>query len=70
VAKERAHIMVISNTGVPLGYIRSVSWTTHKFFMTESKMQAKGYASGRTIQTEIARLKATFGSQGFDFIYD
>ena len=26
-AKERAHIMVISNTGVPLGYIRSVSWT-------------------------------------------
>ena len=40
-AKERAHIMVISNTGVPLGYIRSVSWTTHKFFMTESKMRQK-----------------------------
>ena len=69
-AKERAHIMLITVTGVPLGYIRSISWTTHKFLMTESKMQAKGYASGKTIHTEIARLKATFGSQGFDFIYD
>jgi hypothetical protein len=41
VAKDRAHIMVISNTGVPLGYIRSVSWTTHKFFINKSPQSPK-----------------------------
>ena len=68
-AREKAHIIVMKN-GVPLGYVKSVSYTNQKFSMTQSKMEAKGYTNADKIQGEIDFLAKIASHLGYVFIYD
>lgn len=68
--KERAHIKVGSSVCPCIGYIKSVSYSRHNFYIADTKLEAKGYASAKAVEKELANLRAAFGSQGFVFYYD
>lgn len=68
-AREKAHIIVMKN-GVPLGYVKGVSYTKQKFSMTQSKMDAKGYTKVDAVHAEIDFLTKISAHQGYVFIYD
>lgn len=68
-AREKAHIIAMKN-GVPIGYIKSVSYARNTFSLTNLKEEAKGYASADHIQGEIDKLTAMAYSRGYIFIYD
>ena len=68
-AKERAHIIAMKN-GVPVGYIKSVSYRNNKFQLTNNKLEAKGYASLDALHGEIDALTRMGYAQGFVFVYE
>lgn len=67
--KEKAHIIVMHN-GVPVGYVKSVSYTKQKFSITQNKMEAKGYTNVDKIHGEIDFLTKLAAHLGYVFIYD
>ena len=60
-AREKAHIIAMKN-GIPVGYIKSVSYARNTFSLTNLKEEAKGYASEDHIQGEIDKLTASVTS--------
>ena len=68
-AKEKVYIVDMFN-GVPLGYIKSVSYTKGNYKLTQNKADAKGYTTQYAVQNEIDALAKIAGHTGHVFIYD
>ena len=68
-AKEKAHILAMKN-GVPVGYVKSISYANRNFKMTQNKADAKGYVSQSVIQRDIDELTKIGYAYGYVFIYD
>lgn len=68
-AKEKAHIIAMLN-GKPVGYIKSISYTTQKFSITKEKINAKGYTNLDIIHREIDFLAKIGAMKGYVFIYN
>lgn len=68
-AKEKAHIIAMKN-GVPVGYVKSISYANSNFKMTQNKADAKGYVSQSVIQRDIDELTKIGYAYGYVFIYD
>ena len=68
-AKEKSHIIACKN-GVPVGYIKSVSYAGKKFTLTQNKMEAKGYVKLQVIEKEIDFLTSIGFVYGYTFMYD
>lgn len=67
--KEKAHIIVMHN-GVPIGFVKSVSYTRQKFSITQNKVEAKGYTNVDKIHGEIDFLAKISHEKGLVFIYN
>lgn len=65
-ANKKLHILVYKN-GMPIGYIKNISYTTGKFNITKVVTNAKGYASDAHIQNEIEKLSLLGNNAGFTF---
>lgn len=68
-AKEKARIIVMQN-GIPVGYVKSVSYTKQKFSITQNKIEAKGYTKAAMIQGEIDFLAKITAGRNLIFIYN
>lgn len=68
-AKEKAHIIAMKN-GVPVGYVKSISYANRSFKMTQNKADAKGYVTQSVIQRDIDELTKIGYAYGYVFIYD
>lgn len=67
-SKVKRPIIVYRN-GAPIGYIKSVSYSRQKFFITQNVNEAKGYTSVEHIQDEIDKLTAMGYHLGYIFGY-
>ena len=67
-SKTKKQIIVYKN-GVPIGYIKSVSYSRQKFFITQNIAEAKGYTSEAHIQDEIDKLTKIGYHLGYIFGY-
>lgn len=61
-------ILVLSSTGVALGFLKGVSWSKNRFCMTEKETEARLYATQKARKSDVERLNLVFGRQGFRFI--
>lgn len=68
-AKEKSYIIDMFN-GVPIGYVKSISYTKGKYTTTNDKSQARGYTTEYTIQKDIDELAKMASHLGHVFIYD
>ena len=61
-------ILVLSSTGVVLGFLKGVSWSKNRFYMTEKETEARLYATPKARKSDVKRLNLIFGGQGFRFM--
>lgn len=67
--KEKVRIIAMLN-GVPQGYVKSVSYTKGTFKLTQSKANAKTFATLDGVQNEIDTLARISYGSGYVFMYD
>ena len=63
-------VIIVTQLGVPVGYVKSVSRARNTFKITPSKSEAKKYSSEDVVHSEIDFLALLGYPNGYVFFYE